>query len=399
MTAFYYVAVSNSAKRKVVGKVEAASEKEAREELNKMGLAILTLSSEQLTDWSAADAFEFASMDATGKKIEGEIDAKSAEQAYDRLATELGLDPKYICKASASEEEKAKARETSVKEILAKKAQAQKIKKDAEMRTISGGLKSLVRLAEGEHKDMAAEKNSQKFSNGGDGDLDKKTEADFMKPEQKESQDKPKVEADPKAKIKEGSAGSSHQTPVEASEEEQDAGSRFQNFRRELSTFFPGFRKKLGELYFHLTEIIVPPEGKTRKDALGKIWNLIFPPKPVKVMTTPSKEGFFSPMHRKAVLQRFWIVAENVSDVLAAIFLSYLAVGFIALRFEMGVLTELAEKTLPGNLLIPFLAFVFIFFRVLIFIRDKWTSWSAWRTSLLFAAGSVAVVFVGINFL
>ena len=104
-------------------------------------------------------------------------------------------------------------------------------------------------------------------------------------------------------------------------------------------------------------------------------------------------------MHRKAVLQRFWIVAENVSDVLAAIFLSYLAVGFMALRFEMGVLTELAEKTLPGNLLIPFLAFVFIFFRILIFIRDKWTSWSAWRTSLLFVVGSVAVVFVGINFL
>ena len=165
-----------------------------------------------------------------------------------------------------------------------------------------------------------------------------------------------------------------------------------QKIKLKFSNFFPNFSKKFGEFYFYLTEIIVPPVNKTRLDG----WH--------------SMQKFFSPdltieaenrreLQRKLIFERFWIALEEVIDLLAAVFIAYLLLGLTALHVDIPRISELAKVTLANNFTIHFFAGVFIFLRILILLRDKFTSWSFARTSLLFFTGSLLIILAGINLL
>ncbi len=406
MEKFYYIAVSNTAKKKLMGSVLSESERDAREKLNKIGMAILLIAKEKPAEWNNEDSFEFAVLDKVNKEFAGEIIAENQDEVFDRLANEFEFKKiNYIYRTSASEEEKAKARESSVKEIIFKKQQEEEKKEDQEKRTLMGSLKHLatMKVGEGEeNKENKIVENLKKFSNEGEEDLTKKTAADVAEPDKSDAQKIKKVDiAEESKKTYSQREDSPDAEAKEDSSEEEPSkkvsvGEQVQNLKSKFVNFFPNFSKKFGNFYFLLTEIIVPPKDKTRNDALKEMKNFFFPSKdPAEIAKEKSK----AVMKRKAVFERFWISLEEIVDVLAAVFIAYFAIGTLALYVEIPRISEIAENTLHGNFMIPFFAGVFVFLRLLILIREKFTSWSPLRTSLLFITGTMLIVFAAMNLL
>ncbi|MFH1546604.1 MAG: hypothetical protein ABIE14_04465, partial [Patescibacteria group bacterium] len=70
---FYYTAISTSVKKKLVGSISAESEGEAREKLNKAGMAILSIVVDQPDNWDTENIFEFEVLDKRSEKFLGEI--------------------------------------------------------------------------------------------------------------------------------------------------------------------------------------------------------------------------------------------------------------------------------------------------------------------------------------
>jgi hypothetical protein len=411
MVKFYYVSVSNSAKKRLAGSISAEAEKEAREKLNKVGMAILSISSEKISEWDEQHAFEFSVTQKNDEELSGEILAEGEIEVFDRLAEEFEFKRiNYIYKTTASEEEKMKAREKSVKDIIERKEQEDAQKEDMEKRTFSGGLKSLVKLTEKEKQDEEARRleNLKKFSSEGEEDLAKKTAADVADSEKPDAQDIKKVNLSEDTREATESEKKT-KTAVNNSlkkEDKKDAevpktsfSKKFEDLKTKLKDSCSAFTKKAGRFYFLLTEIVVPPKGSTRKDGLKEMKTFLFPPILPKDHAQVEKEKGKIIMKRKAIVERFWISLEETVDVLAAVFLAYFAIGMLALHIEIPRVSELAAQTLNGNFMIPFLAGSFIFLRLLILLREKFTSWSPMRTSILFLTGGVMIVFAGMNLL
>lgn len=396
MTKFYFVAVSNSAKKKIAGAVLGETEKDARERLNKIGMAILSMSSEQPADWK--NAFEFTVVDKADREITGELLSENIEEVFERLANEFDLRKiNYICRSDASDEEKLRARENSVREIIAKKKKEEEQKTELEKRTFAGSLKSLVKMGE-EKKPTKWEENLEKFSNVGEEDLTKKTAADVADPAKPDAEKIKKVNLSTDHKNDESSSqkDNSKTESSESLEKELSWSDQLEKIKNKFAHFFPVFSEKFGKFYFYTTEIVVPPSGKTRADGWREMRKFLFPPKdPVEVAKAESK----SVLKRKAIFEKFWTAFEEIVDLLAAVFMAYLALGILALYVEIPRISELAEATLRGDLTIHFLAGTFIFLRILILIREKFTSWSFIRTSFLFLMGGLVVAFTGINLL
>ncbi|MFH0776236.1 MAG: hypothetical protein V1936_01330 [Patescibacteria group bacterium] len=388
MVKFYYTAVSNSLKRKLEGSVLAESEKDARERLNKIGMAILSIAAQQPPDWE--NAFEFSVIDKIGREFSGELIALSPGAVLERLADEFDLRKiNYICSSSASEEEKLRARENGVREIVARKQKEEEEKTELERRTLSGSLKSLVNM--GEKKEASRwQENLKKFSSDDEEDLTKKTAADVATP------DKPEAQKIHKVNLADVSASQDPAANENPEEKKVTFGDRVQKFKDRFVGFFPDFSEKFGKFYFLLTEIVVPPSGKTRADGWHGLRLFLFPPREASEIAKAKSEAV---LHRRATFERIWVAIEEIVDLLAAVFLAYFGLGIVALHVAMPRISALAETTLRGNLMIPFLAGVFIFLRILIFLRAKFTSWSFLRTSLLFLTGGLIVVFAGMNLL
>jgi hypothetical protein len=174
-----------------------------------------------------------------------------------------------------------------------------------------------------------------------------------------------------------------------------------------------------GKFYFRLTELVIPREGKTRAEAWKDIMQLFvdrdeklvestIPVSPQQQPSTQSQSqsessshsfSLFDPMDRKALFQRSWMIGENLAGILAFIYFGYFIFGSFALRYQWGIFTELATNTLQGSTVIPFFAFTFIFICLLIWLREKFTSWSPIRTALLFTSGSLFLIFLALNLL
>ncbi|MCF7846076.1 MAG: hypothetical protein K9L85_02460 [Candidatus Peribacteraceae bacterium] len=395
MAKFYFTAVSNSAKKKLSGSIAAETEKDAREQLNKIGMAILSMGTEQPDDWQGA--FEFSVADKADHEFTGEILSENPEAVFERLANEFELRKiNWICRADASEEEKLQARQNSLKEIIAKKKLEEQQKTELEKRTISGSLKSLVNMGE-EKKPSKWEENLKKFSNESEEDLSKKSAADVADPDKPDADKIKKVQLqDSQSKSEDSAAGEDSEKAAELKEDEPSWRDQLGKLKDKLLHFSPALANKFGEFYFHATEIIVPPEGKTRADGWRTMRKFLFPPRDQAEVAKAASEKV---LHRKLVLERFWVAFEEIVDLLAAVFIAYFALGMTALYVEIPRISELAEQTLRGNFMVHFLVGTFIFIRVLILLRKKFTSWSFLRTSLLFLSGTVVIVFAGINLL
>ena len=425
MTTFYYVAVSTSARRKMAGKIESASEKDARMELNKMGLAILTLATEKPADFKETKVstdtttFEFVAKDKFAKEVNGTIDAADREAAYDRLISEFHFEVSAIYPSTASAEEKAKAVQEGIQPILDLKAKRKAEEDNTKKRTLRGGLESLVRLAGGKHEedkescDIEIEKAAAKV---------KQTKANVTEKKEENS-------------FKESDSDNENLVV-------KDQSSLFD--QKSLEDKILQSKQFFNKFYFRLTELVIPREGKTRAEAWKEILQLftdvgeknstglaipsVSQEQPISQSVSqpqasaqpqikpevssqpeaqtqalpksqPAKHKFslFNPMDRKALLQRGWMIGENLTGILAFIYFVYFIFGNFALRYQWGIFTDLATNTIQGNTVIPFFAFAFIFIRLLMWLREKFTSWSPIRTALLFLSGAILLIFMGLN--
>lgn len=119
MAQFQYTAV-NSGGKKLSGLIGAASEEDARKQLNTFGISLLAI---QKTAETAAQTitkepgitaelpkFEFEAFDKAGKKVIGTIPASSRYKAFKRLMEEYQFEVSYVVALGASEEDKVKAK-------------------------------------------------------------------------------------------------------------------------------------------------------------------------------------------------------------------------------------------------------------------------------------------------
>ncbi len=119
MAQFQYTAVNNGGK-KLSGIIGAATEEEARKQLNTFGISLLAIqkmadTAEQSVTREAATTnelpkFEFEAFDKNGKKVLGTLPASSRYKAFKRLMEEYQFEVSYVVAAGAGEEEKVKAK-------------------------------------------------------------------------------------------------------------------------------------------------------------------------------------------------------------------------------------------------------------------------------------------------
>lgn len=119
MAQFQYTAVNSSGK-KLSGLIGAASEEDARKQLNTFGISLLAIqktaetAEKSVTQETGTTAelpkFEFEAFDKAGKKVIGTIPASSRYKAFKRLMDEYQFEVSYVVTLGASEEDRAKAK-------------------------------------------------------------------------------------------------------------------------------------------------------------------------------------------------------------------------------------------------------------------------------------------------
>ncbi|OGJ46148.1 hypothetical protein A3J23_00320 [Candidatus Peregrinibacteria bacterium RIFCSPLOWO2_02_FULL_48_14] len=119
MAQFQYTAVNNGGK-KLSGLIGAATEEEARKQLNTFGISLLAI--QKMAETAAQSVtqeagtsdvlpkFEFEAFDKIGKKVLGTIPASNRYKAFKRLMDEYQFEVSYVVAAGATEEEKVKAK-------------------------------------------------------------------------------------------------------------------------------------------------------------------------------------------------------------------------------------------------------------------------------------------------
>lgn len=120
MAQFQYTAV-NSAGKKLSGVIGAATNEEARKELNALGISVLVMNKiaetgEQSVTSEAGTSqdlpkFEFEAIDKNARKVIGTIPASNRYKAFKRLMEEYEFEVSYVVTAGASPEEKMKAKQ------------------------------------------------------------------------------------------------------------------------------------------------------------------------------------------------------------------------------------------------------------------------------------------------
>ena len=129
MAQFQYNAVNQGGKR-LSGLISANNEEEARQELNGLGISILSIQlvavsqeqsqTKEATTTQELPRFEFEASDPHGRKVIGTIPAVSKEKAYMRLIEEYNFSVAYLVPKGASEEEKTAARKEDLSALLQK---------------------------------------------------------------------------------------------------------------------------------------------------------------------------------------------------------------------------------------------------------------------------------------
>lgn len=137
---FQYTALSPTS-QKLTGTIEASSESEAREKLNRLSLSIIELSimadGKPLPKAGAGIRFVFEATDRNGKKVIGTIDAKDTAEAFMKLSedyhlTIMALSPeatpeqKIDLKPLQESYEKKRTKEEDAEKILAREKETER---------------------------------------------------------------------------------------------------------------------------------------------------------------------------------------------------------------------------------------------------------------------------------
>lgn len=119
MAQFQYTAVNNTGK-KLSGLIGAASEEDARKQLNTFGISLLSISktaetgeqtvTKEVGTTAELPKFEFEAFDKAGKKVIGTIPASSRYKAFKRLMDEYQFEVSYVVAIGASDQDRVKAK-------------------------------------------------------------------------------------------------------------------------------------------------------------------------------------------------------------------------------------------------------------------------------------------------
>ena len=115
---YQYTAINNENK-KLSGFINAPTEDNARNQLNDLGLAVLSIQvapDSQANERTKNDKLKFEALDKNGKKIIGTIPETDLKTAYKRLKQEYSFQVLALYKMDATEEEKIQAR-SDIEEI------------------------------------------------------------------------------------------------------------------------------------------------------------------------------------------------------------------------------------------------------------------------------------------
>ncbi len=445
MPTFYYLAVSNADNRKLTGQIDADTEIDAKVELNKMGLAILSIGKEKFAEEKSSSnsfrSFEFEAIDLSKKPVDGTIEAYDREAAYDRLTTEFHFDVKYVCLVGASPTERKKAREDGVESILRTKMLREEAAEEAHKKTLKGSLEELVKKAEDTFKTATPESGAPVVK---------------PKPETSKGQDSadaaPTKKDDTKSTNKKSSQPVRAALPDEATEDAQNPlhmlsaasgkqsnksswtnwqftnlaavkywqESRLGKFTKQVLNKFKSppvddvefsilpppikpkplhpERAKDPTFFALFRPVLLPPAGQTRAQAYAA-FRLAWSARQQKAKTERQLASMLRRVHRAEAIARFWDIAAHFFGVLAFLYFTYFALASFALQYQWGAISQLAALTVGHSTLIPYLAFSFIFIRLLIAIRAHFTVRHVIATSLLFTTGVFFLFIAGINVL
>ena len=118
MPRFKYIAYSKE-NQQLVGFLESASQEEARAELHKIGLSVLSIveSAEEAPSSEGKKSFEFQARDKTGKAMLGTIDAENLFQAYLKLFEGYRFKIDWIVDAALTEVQKEAQKPKNIKQL------------------------------------------------------------------------------------------------------------------------------------------------------------------------------------------------------------------------------------------------------------------------------------------
>jgi hypothetical protein len=456
MSTFYYIAVSNLSNQRTAGKIDADEEKAARKELNKMGLAVLSISTEpfvESAEQTAADtasdalltAFEFEALDQNKQSMDGTIEAGSLETAFDRLTEEFHFEVSYLCAVDADEATKTKAHADGIAPILAARAARQAAEEEAHRKTFMGSIEHLMKKKEGAEIDIKEEVKSEQESSL---KTNQKPKKEITQSEQKSEQPtefkKLKFKLAEKVVSKNESVAKTPiavkprmavaaKTATQTKSEQQLANRppvlQAVKLREEFKLKKTGwnlylklpqvdlsdFLAKLKNLFVRQPKSVNTPtepgiQAETRSSVTNQLtqtkFGVLFEAAQLwffrrwqKLSTANQLDGVMREIHRPAALARAWIWLADFLNVLAGTYLAYFLLMILALRYEWGTLSELAHATLIGTTLIPFLTFVLIFLRLLVAWRESLSQPTIPKTAAIFFAGALVLLFGGVNLL
>jgi len=121
MTKFKYTVVNNQ-NQQLTGTINAPNIKSARDELNHLGLSVISI--EEITNTQETDSiatneetFDFEAFDTTGRRILGRIKESNKEAAYARLKKEYNFDVVSLFPNTLSPKEKKTEKEKGINDI------------------------------------------------------------------------------------------------------------------------------------------------------------------------------------------------------------------------------------------------------------------------------------------
>lgn len=134
---FHYI-VLNQAGKELSGVIEALDDSAARENLNRLGLSVISLkeiqTGRQIKSTEVTAIYEFEANDKKGKKVVGTITAETPLKAFARLFDEYQLSITYLVEENAAPEEKEKTRKTGIGQ-LQKEYEKLYVKRDEDTKT------------------------------------------------------------------------------------------------------------------------------------------------------------------------------------------------------------------------------------------------------------------------
>lgn len=123
MPKFHYTVV-NQENQQLTGTINAPHIKNAREELNHLGLSVITIeevhSNQDVTpkEYSDSENFTFEALDTTGRKILGRIKEHNKYKAYQRLRTEYNFDVLSLYKTQQTPEAQTVEKNAGIQELI-----------------------------------------------------------------------------------------------------------------------------------------------------------------------------------------------------------------------------------------------------------------------------------------